>query len=128
MKKFVVSFISSLLLALSFISVIPASALMNSDGSGGMGTFISMALNKIHSDWGFTPDSYIAFYSPNRKEYSIVYLAPNSNQRFYWSRNGGDINTLNYSQFFISNYSDSSDNKTYRYVYHYNDLNQLVYS
>lgn len=128
MKKFFVSFISALLLSLSFISVIPASALKNSDGSGGMGTFISMALNKIHSDWGFTPDSYIAFYSPNRKEYSIVYLAPNSNQRFYWSRNGGDINSLNNTQFIISNYSyDSADNKTYRYIYRYNYNNQLVY-
>ena len=126
MKKFVVSFISALLLSLSFISVIPASALKNSDGSGGMGVFVSMCLNKIHDELGISPTSYIAFYSPSRKEYSLVYLQPDTNQRFYWVPNGGNSSTLQGSQFWISDYDPfSSSDKCYRFYYQYNDRNQL---
>lgn len=107
---------------------VPAFALKQSDGSGGMKLFIDMALKKINSDLGFTPDSYIAFYSPNRKEYSLIYLVPDTVQKFYLNLSGGDIDTLNQSQFYISNYHrHSDDNKTYRYVYRYNDKNQLVF-
>ena len=107
---------------------VPAFALKSSKYDGGMKLFIDMALKRINSDLGFTPDSYIAFYSPNLKEYSLIYLVPDSDQKFYWAQNGGDIDTLNKSQFYISNYHCySADNKTYRYVYHYNEKNQLEF-
>lgn len=125
LRRFV-SILSAMVLMIC--CAVPAFALKQSDGSGGMKLFIDMALKKINSDLGFTPDSYIAFYSPNRKEYSLIYLVPNSNQKFYWNKLDGDINTLNNTQFIISNYhQDSVDNKSYRYIYHYNDNNQLKY-
>ncbi|WP_298486444.1 hypothetical protein [uncultured Ruminococcus sp.] len=126
LRRFV-SILSAMVLMIC--CAVPAFALKQSDGSGGMKLFIDMALKKINSDLGFTPDSYIAFYSPNRKEYSLIYLVPNSNQKFYWNKLDGDINTLNNTQFIISNYhQDSVDNKSYRYIYHYNDNNQLKYN
>ncbi|WP_294587801.1 hypothetical protein [uncultured Ruminococcus sp.] len=125
LRRFV-SILSALLLMIC--CAVPAFALKSADYDGGMKLFVDMALKRINSDLGFTPDSYIAFYSPNLKEYSLIYLVPDSDQKFYWAQNGGDIDTLNKSQFYISNYHRySADNKTYRYVYQYNDKNQLEF-
>lgn len=124
LRRFV-SILSAMLLMIC--CAFPAFALKPSKYEGGMKLFVDMALKRINSDLGFTPDSYIAFYSPNRKEYSLVYLVPNSNQKFYLHQIG-DKDTLNDSQFVISNYhSSSADNKTYRYVYQYNNKNQLEF-